>query len=611
MYVQARTNIDCNRPVKTQELRALAKDESPPQNSSSKLRRKTFDYLYRCMQTVPIATCKVIQLLPSSVGDVVYRYFLLDLLNDIDKTEKCNQFLAIILNGQFSAELIVRFESQILPKFVDALITNDDERIDGQVKLFIGFVDNGKLRDQFVKIDDQLCDCDVNGLITRRRSFVLATAKRQHFVERFIDCEDAAIGRSLLSSNDVLRRTLYLVEVLRNGDRRPNDDATIKVINQFSVSSTRNCFRRNLFNEVQRVLHLKELISSYVPSIQLTAYAYKFNVIDILCEHASLSAIESHALIAILKANQEYNQRLNLCANDETVGRLTELELYNQYLVVKLLLEVIIENSQFVALSDTSAVKLNEVKMLFNQIESVDALTNLLEIAFSLVFVRWDNLTPAVDAHDSGGTADESGSESVRSRKHVNRPEKNAFVCSAVVLENILNLLRNVVASNEAAVGGADSVKKSFCRVRNDINDAHWRVLLLNGTANGRSSFADEDFRNCFGKHKSQAQVNSNGSSDDNESGSQPDTSVCRRKPRKKNHLRRSTDDKNLGISNSTEHEPKSDALHRSMSGSDRRCAVSRLLGSSEHLATVCLNNGNFAATKEIVEVSFYRGGNH
>lgn len=536
-------------------------------------------------------------MLPSFIADEIYHTVLLDLLADIIDVDKCNQFLGILINGQFSDELIARFELEIFPKLVNVLVTNKD--IDQQFQLCLAVACDDKFRDRFLFTADRLCVTD--NLISKRRMFVLAAAAKRHFVDNFINCDD--VTRSTIS-NDVLQKILVSIQLLRNADQQSIDyKQFVQENSEISKCPTKNHLRHNLFNELQRLLNLKEFFSSHhIPNIQLTSYASKFSVIDILYEHINVSKVDSLSVRSILKENRKYNQRFDFAGNG-LVNQLTELELYDNFLVVKLLLEVIMDNQHVTVINDTSVDKLNDVKMILKNIDSIVTFTSILEMAFSLVFIRWDNIIHAGESIGSVRTMEESDSESTNSRKFSSRAEKNAFICSAVALDNILELLKNAALEtfqSNAFVNALDSVKKSFLLQHKNINDAHWRVTLFrtNSTVTGSrsTSFVDDDLRKYFTRHKPHAREQANGSSDDDESGSQQEASTYRRKPRKKNPLRKSVEDNNLVISISTEHEQRSDAMYR-------RCPVSRMLGSPEHLATVCLNNGNFAATKDIVEV--------
>lgn len=583
-------------------------------------------------------TCKLLHLLPSSICDAIYHTVLLDLVNGIDSVDNWNsKFLAILLNGQWSAESIGRFESEIFPKLVNHLVATNNHHIDRHFKLCLAFVDDDKLREQFFFVDDRMCDDDdasvvANDLKSKRRFFTLTVVKRVHFIDNLIHMNNVT---RLMQTNDVLRQTLCAVDFLRNLPTNSHKDIDACFNNE---SITNNRLRRNLFNELQRMLNFNELFALHIPTIQLTSSSYaSFNVIDILCEHMNLSNIDSDpVVVSMLETNWKYNQRFDLHGNGGTENQLTELELYDQFLVVRLLLDVILDNQQVTVLKESSVAKLNKVNDLLKRVQSTERLTSLLEIAFSLIFIRWDNMMNhndgSIEDSDRIVNVDESGSETCKLRKDSSRSEKTAFICSAVVLDNILDMLKATVDAHNAmqrssnALANDEEKWKSFQRLHSNIMDAHWRMKLFHnnsttgtaiaGSSSRSTTFVSDDIRKYFVKHKSQARDNSNGaggggggSSDDNDNSnsrinSQPNsTPVYRRKPRKRNPLRKSTDDKNLVISNSTEQEQKSDALYRSVSGSERRCPVSRLLGSSEHLATVCLNNGNFQASREIVEV--------
>lgn len=547
-----------------------------------------------------VTTCKILQSVPSSFADDVYLSVLIDLLNDADK---CNQFLPILLNGHFSAELVAHFESKLFPKWVTVLAANKD--IDQPFKIGLAFVDDDTFRDRYLCVDERLGDASVgvdDDLMTRRRLFLLTVVQRQHFVEKFIYLDDA-IRMNL--SNNVLRRTLCLVHLFRNVDLPITEhQQLINEIRQIPICLTNNSLRRNLFNEVQRLLTLNELLVNLIPNIELTSNVSKFSVIDILYESVNLSTVDTESVLTILEENGKYNQRYD-CDRNETGSQLTEWQLYNQFLVVKLLLEVIMENQQVTTLCESSVIKLSRVKMLLNHIESIEQLASILQVVFSLIFLRRDNIIYNCDPVEFDLSVYESDSEIMKSpRKNSNRSEKEAFVCCAVVLDIILSLLKNVAEEsfNFNALTD-DSVKNFWHQLLSNINDAHWRMTLFNSNAkmagSRSASLISEDVRKYFGRHRSHVRKNLHSSSDDNDKNSQHSTSTYRRKPRK----RKSTEDRPLATANSTEPEQRSDALSRSISGSERRCPISRLFGSPVHLATICLNAGKFEATKEIVEV--------
>lgn len=590
--------IKINHPIQQlQELQNFIKNKPADGFSSSESKKTTLNFLCQSLRTVRVATCKILQLLPPFIADEIYHTVLSELLVHMN-VDKCNQFLAILMNGQFSAALIERFEVEIFPQLITALGANKD--IGRQFKLCLAFDD--AFRDRFLSVEDRLCAVD---LVSKRRVFVLAVIEKQHFVEQFIKCDDVTIS---MLSNDVLRSTLILIQLLLKADQSIDHKPFLQEINQLPLTVSKNRLRLNVFNELQRLLNLKELFSSHIPTIRMISFAPKFNVIDMLYENVNLSKVDSRSVHSMLEENAKYNQRLDLRGN-ESVDQLTELELYNNFLIVKLLLEVIMDHQNVTELNESSVDKLSKVKMFLHQAESITARIHILETAFSLIFIRWDNLSYSGESIDSDRIVEESKSESNKSRKCSNRSERSTFICSAVVLDTIVKLLKHSAAEtfhSKSFADADDSARKTFLQLQNNINDAHWRVALFstNATVSGSrsTSFANDDVRKYFTRHKSHARDNSNGSSDD-ESNTQPKSSIYRRKPRKKNPLRKSIDDKNLVISNSTEHEQRSDALQRSISGSERRCPISRLLGSAGHLATVCLNNGKFEATKDIVEV--------
>ncbi|KAJ6642843.1 Zinc finger FYVE domain-containing protein 26 like, partial [Pseudolycoriella hygida] len=179
---------------------------------------------------------------------------------------------------------------------------------------------------------------------------------------------------------------------------------------------------------------------------------------------------------------------------------------------------------------------------------------------------------------------------------------------TGTVLNNIMSMLKTATLEPSrlnSLINANDSEKQLYRRMQDNINDAHWRIALFWDTAtvivSRSTSFINDDLRKFIAKHQSPAKENTNRSTDE-EGTSKQESTIYRRKTRKKNMIRKPIDDKNLVISKSSEHEQKSDTLCRSISGMERRCPVSRVLGSPEHLATICLINGNFEAAKEIVE---------
>lgn len=557
------------------------------------MKKSTTDFLCRCLRTVPLATCNILKLLPSSISKEIYHIVLMELLDDFS-VQNFNAILAILFNSKLDI-----LELEILPKL--AKLMNNTELS----QLSIAFI-NDKIRDRLISTEDRLC---VDDLISKRRLFVQAIVDNKHFIEPLINHN--AISDTTLS-NDALKESVFLVKMLVNFEQFQLDDHKkyLEIINQLStINSPNNTFKCNVLNELQRLFNLKELLI-HIPNIRINAS--KFNVIDILYENMNLSKIDSQLVHSVLNENSKFNHRFNLIAKENN-NQLTEMELYNNFLIVKSLLEVILDNPAQLCVSvlnESSLEKLKQVQLLLQNVSSIKTFINIVDIVFSLIFIRWDNFTHngSVDLDRTSESESEIGEYS-KSHKRSKRNEKTAFICSASVLDNLINLLRNVSQQkfqSEAFVNADDSDKKSFRRLYENINDAHWRVLLFYSnvtmSTSRSTSFVNDDIKKYFNKHQSDTRDSSNVSSDE-EINSQQVTSVYRRKPRKKNPSRKSADEKSLVISNSTEQEQRSDTLYRSISASERRCPVSRMLGSPEHLATVCLNNGNVEATKEIVKV--------
>lgn len=607
--------------------------------SSTIFKENTVKFLEQSLYRYPYPTCQLLQFFPTISSDISYKILSHLIRNlDDDDTEK-GKVYNLLSNVQWPDKLVARFRKEILPIVCNLLrqTTLNRQRL---WLCLMAATEPHQLQHQSLRqlIAGYWLDGVGGGTTDLSASliFIQAAINRKHFLDSI---------RTKQWTNDSIPKlcheTLFLARTIATFDKPRSYMKVVARLNEYRSSMEaypNTCWNHLLHIELCRLLTIQcQLVrmGSSVADMNVDQIMSTYNVIDYLCEHHSIGSDETAAIVRqIIDINHRYTADLKIVhpsMDTVTDGKCNEMDLCDQFCVIKLLLDVI----QLDQLSDNYdtvlAMKIGEVKKILQRIDALSAYVRLLEMAFSLVFLRWEHIrggggtapTTATTMYDDVDFVLDSTSEyasaaaasnSVRhQRGDHKRYEKYGFVCRPDIVDCLLKTLNYSATQkkhSEVMAMASDSVRAAFNRIHEHIIDASWRFSLFRVTNTGGHRAAtnrSQYFSTMIVPHNGCGANGSGSSSSDDER--EPATkssgrrnrrscvSLLRRKPPSRRS--RKSDGETKSKSFSTENEQKSGGgtvdmtMSRCMSFGEKRCIVSKMLGSVEHLMTTCMGKGD------------------
>lgn len=589
----------------------------------------TVKFFEKNLYRYPYPTCQLLKLFPSLSSDIFYKiiWHITRHLDDEDDSEKL-RFYNLLANIELSAEkLIKRFGKEVLPLIGNHIKQN---RLDNKILWLCTIAcEQSEIMEMFVNY----YRTDIN--LSTKSIFIQAISNHKHFL-------DTLVFDKIPSSSKLLTDCGHIISMAQaisnNVDKSFKRD--FNRLEQLFVGSWNKC----MYIELCRLQSLHSMLIENIPNVRIDEINCRYNVIDYLCQTIDMNSINFDKFIQpILIENAKYNFQLKLfhptSKNDANVNTSdtiqSELDLCQQFTAIKLLLQIIQLNHHATDYDTTVKQHIADVKRILQCIDTLPAYIRLLEIIFSLIFLRWEHIchskrnsrnayTDDFDVTPNSAASDIDGTENYRQKSERNRyyrHEKYGFMCNADVVDCILKTLKYSATTkkhSEELLNASEKIQTDFFRIYESITDACWRLSLFLTIDNGQSigQHAPKNLSSMIVQHcdtknvsgSSDDEVGKTGTSKKTIANSQSSSSLMRRKPRRKQpSLRKSDGDmKSKSLSQSTENERKSagDVTQISFVGGEKRCIVSKMLGSAEHLVTTCMRKGDINGTKHILKVS-------
>lgn len=486
------------------------------------------------------------------------------------------------------------------------------------------------------------------------RIFISAT-QNQHFLDKLIHrkMENANVDEVPVQ----LRSMVFLLRLICSIETVSFSEEVLETLSELDSAFTGNGLARSLYLELKRVFMLQSRIYFHLPRLDISPFAKSFNVIDFMTSNLALDSINYIRIEPILRENLAINREIT--SQNATDLQTTELELYDQFTVIRMF------RAAICGTHDTSN-QIAVCKRSFRSIETLQGFSCTLECCVALLFLRWDHLTHAeLDQTIESGSESESQpmrqtDAEIESRvKHI-KYERQGFVCNADNLTLILKTLRQAIAkrrhSDEFPNHSLEDLQR-FEDVADVVADFNWRLSLLRKKDADVSNPSVVDIKKYMLKHQANSEHKTKKSiSTDDESdvkatdanGPPADApegaarkqrrrksdrwsaTLPRRKPKKKVPFGKADSSRQLSFSHSTENERRISkeiiaGVRKCVNSSDEsdepevnnvcmwsrrgrsdgsKCMLSKMLGSKEHLMTVCMNQGDLKATRQMIKVS-------
>lgn len=643
-----------------QELLSLLKNyngsgshESSQQleSGSLALTGATIEYLKCHLVTNMYPTVQVLQIIPPILAiDVSWKavQHITHVLNRSPDSDLNNKLIILLVHTDWPDKYVENIEKIVFPVLAKCRTFNED------VNYWTCWVSNSQNTPQMLQRFLVYLNTKTNYTIFSKEDIFMSATRMVHFFEKEIYQDKNETNQQGVSIQT--RSTLYLIGLINSLETIPFCEGILERLQQLDSVFTDNRLGRSLYLELKRMFMLQSRLYFHLPRLDISSFAKTFNVIDFMNSELALDVINYIRIEPILRENQTIN--LELFGKDSVDSQSTELELYDQFTVIRMFRAVICG-------SHDSANQIAACKRSFRNIETLSGFSTLLECCVALLFLRWDHLT-----HEELDQTIESGTESdnqplrqqqtdveIESRvKHI-KYEKQGFVCNIDNLSLILKTLRQAIAkrrhSDEFPNHSLDDLQR-FETVSDVIADSNWRLSLLRKKDAEVSHHTVVDIKKYMLNHHVSSLGKSKSISTDDESDTntlQVDSSVPvdsdgvvkkprrrksdrwsetlpRRKPKKKMPFGKGDSSRQISFSHSTENERRrsieiggirkcpnsseeSDGQEvnvcmwsRRSRSEGRKCFMSKMLGSKEHLMTVCMNQGDSKATRQLIKVS-------
>lgn len=312
--------------------------------------------------------------------------------------------------------------------------------------------------------------------------------QRKHWLEIILHTDNNNAMREAFNDNLFNHIALYKLILQLDKSNFFENPSLVTTFNEINSSVIENDILSLSVVELNR----QKLIAKFMP--------HSIGVIDTSKSHI-MTQLQSHSLVSfkienyeqifnLLKNNHEMNliQREKLegtaCANSKT-----EMQLFNEYMVVKMYLNNIIQGNSS---QDSFDNNLSHIRVLLKTINDGNVLFNILKTVFTLIFLRYEHvrktrikkkgsepLISSSSTHNNSHSTEISDNVFIDSQNSV---YVNGFVCGKENLEAILNSMRLFLMSldiTEAYKNSDVRLREQFSAMLKSVDNALWRLQLI------------------------------------------------------------------------------------------------------------------------------------
>lgn len=599
----------------------------------------TLEYMKCHLVSNMYPTVQVLQLIPASLAiDVSWKavQHITNVLNRSPDADLNRKLINLLVHTDWPEKYVHSINRLVLP--VLAKYRNSNDGIDYWTRWIANSHNDQRMIKRFLdylKIETRYLPNSIEEI------FMNAT-QNVHFLEKLIYRKN-----EITISEEVplqIRSLIYLIQLINVLESIPFCDDNLERVLQLDSTFTSHGFVRALYLEVKRVFILQSRLNFHLPRLDITSFAKTFNVIDFMTSNLTLDAINYIRIEPILRENQAINRELFGYQEPRDQSCTSELELYDQFTVIRTFRSVICGSHDI-------ANQIAVCKRSFRSIETLKGFCVTLECCVALLFLRWDHLTHIEPDQTIESGTEESDKHMVRQiptdteielRSNNIKYEKQGFVCNVDNLSLILKTLRQAIAkrrhSDEFPNHSTEDLQR-FEAVADIISDTNWRLNLLRKKDSDVSNHMVVDIKKYMITYNRDQKIKSSSTDDDSDviekkerrrkSDRWSDT-FPRRKPKKRVPFGKGDSSRQLSFCHSTENERRKSieiggigkCAHSSEESDGpevnvcmwsqrsrtegRKCVMSKMLGSKEHLMTVCMNQGDLKGTRQMIKVCWF-----
>ncbi|XP_053682667.1 zinc finger FYVE domain-containing protein 26 homolog [Sabethes cyaneus] len=348
--------------------------------------------------------------------------------------------------------------------------------------------------------------------------------------------------------------------------------------------------------EMKRTLVLRDLLGESDNVLRIEEYAKEKSVIEIfLKENRKITPSCYEQILACINENDKLNDEINkLCFPNETESAESEdLKCLYTFMLWQYIVDVMKLSPCVKSFESVLESRITSIKGILKSVDSLNMFVDLLENVIILLFIRHEHFLQK--SHGSIG-----------------------FVCSDRVLETILNSLKVLTLTKRHAANytkASDELKIRIDNCMDIINDALWRLSLFTGLISETPSLpqlVDIDYSNIAVKR--QDSLSGQDENVFNSAESLPNYTHRNSTLPKRKHSRRRPYSWQLSSSGSTENKTMQQSLPLpcridttvdptiTAMINKPKSIFSKMFGTPEKLATLCLVNRDLEAARMIIK---------
>lgn len=476
-----------------------------------------------------------------------------------------------------------------------------------------------------------------NDPLKKQNAFLMTTKRNVHFFEAITsgNGDQECVKPDFL--NDVTR-LVKLAILISNKPTRINIEFNFyqevwKLFDQINATNLDDG-PKIVYYEFARMLSLHRFVRSnrryeYLSdSIALKVLASKYNILDFFVKFNDGSMIANisdyHHMRKQLVENGVFNEAINPNIPND-FERPSEVHIYDQFYTINLMIEVLLVRPMTRNYEDIMQAKSAEIKKIIENIDDPLAFIEAIEYLFMLLFLRWEHVPSRCFSNSkleqstsatTSVTHSDSSYESSDNVKRANQTQpnvKNGFVCTFTILKYMLSALSSSMA-NRKVDKCSESLKKRFTDMSNAIEDAKWRLQLVDLYYIATNSIqATSDLKIMFTSRSKELSAKVLSSSDESENCgvSSKQHTIIRRKPHRRRRRKVGKNDSNTH-SNATDCKTKSsfesETASRTRYGNERdrrKCFMSKMLAQfTDMVGIAVIARDDLTMAKAIIEVS-------
>lgn len=257
----------------------------------------------------------------------------------------------------------------------------------------------------------------------------------------------------------------------------------------------------------QNVLNFLNQNSNY-EMIDENALAKK-TIMTHLLDYVSFRADNYDSIKQILQHNQELTEKqleiYNIVNANKPIK--SESQLLNEYLFVKLYLDLVLMTNEDNVDEDLIEDSLSRIRTLYRSHDNAEKLYELIEKSFLLVFMRYEHVRKTkIDSNDSSKTLNSPTISNLsQTNTEISDGEllkefklQSGFICSRKSIELILNSMSTFLMSNlhtDLFKNCNEDLQQKFRKLLNNVENTLWRLKIVTKSINKTD---EEDTMTCI-----------------------------------------------------------------------------------------------------------------